>query len=307
MSTIDLSTPPPPAANLLDGLPRRLALTLPELRLAAELAGGAPLPFDVDTHEPRGPLESRLGESRGSSQAAAHRAALDSLHEPRESLERRGLIEDGALDPAIAGAIGLLATPTLALEVDVSVGGVQARSWQRLSGTAVATLGTVDGVVFELAWFGVEHWGPELSRVPVLPEDVRTSRSQVPARLVAPYELADAVGEAIRSNRDDLVPVLAAQHSGQVDVDGQTAPDVEIVETLSALHRETRGRLRVLATAVTDDGKAPVGVVSWLLVNDGWRSVRTQGTDDGARAELHRVDAPTLASELAPVITEVTS
>ena len=47
MPTIDLSTPPPPPATLLDGLPRRVTLTLPELRLVAERAGGAPLPFEL--------------------------------------------------------------------------------------------------------------------------------------------------------------------------------------------------------------------------------------------------------------------
>ena len=47
MVTIDLTTPPAPPATFLDGMARRLALTLPELRLVADLAGGAPLPFDL--------------------------------------------------------------------------------------------------------------------------------------------------------------------------------------------------------------------------------------------------------------------
>ena len=38
MVTIDLTTPPTPPATFLDGLARRLALTLPELRVVAELA-----------------------------------------------------------------------------------------------------------------------------------------------------------------------------------------------------------------------------------------------------------------------------
>ena len=47
MVTIDLTTPPPPPTSFIDAMARRLALTLPELRLVAELAGGAPLPFDL--------------------------------------------------------------------------------------------------------------------------------------------------------------------------------------------------------------------------------------------------------------------
>ena len=307
MTTIDLSTPPAPAPSLLEGLPRRVALTLPELCLVAELAGGAPLPFDEVSRADATTMESRLGESRGSADASARERTLTSFHEPRESLSRRGLLHDGELDASIAGAIGLLATPELALQVDVAVAGVQAISWQRSGDGAVATLGTVDGLVFELAWFGVDQWAGELARVARLPEEVTLSASQVPGRLSAPYELADAVGEAIRSHRDDLVPVLAAQHSGQVEVDEQTAPDAESAEALRALHRETQGRLRVLATSVTETGTAPVGVVSWLLVQDGWRAVCSRAGENGARLEVTRVDPADLATELAPVISEVTA
>ena len=55
MVTIDLTTPPAPAASFLDGMARRLALTLPELRLVAELAGGAPLPFDLQPADDAAP------------------------------------------------------------------------------------------------------------------------------------------------------------------------------------------------------------------------------------------------------------
>ena len=70
MVTIDLTTPPAPTTTFLDAMARRLALTLPELRLVAELAGGAPLPFDVPGAEQpadAGSLSGRLGQSRGSS------------------------------------------------------------------------------------------------------------------------------------------------------------------------------------------------------------------------------------------------
>src|SRR5262245_43207767 len=152
MVSIDLGTPPARPTSLLDGLPRRLPLTLPELRLAAELAGGAPLPFEPAVPSTVTPWEERLGDTRGSTEESAYAAALDALHEPMGSLQRRGLLTEGRLDTGLAGAIGLLATPTTAVDIDVVVDGVQAKSWHRHSDLGVATLSTADGIVFEIGW-----------------------------------------------------------------------------------------------------------------------------------------------------------
>ena len=75
MPTIDLSTPPPPPTGLLEALPRRVTLTLAELRLVAERAGNAPLPFDLAAPSGTNPLDSRLGEGRTSAEDAAYAAA----------------------------------------------------------------------------------------------------------------------------------------------------------------------------------------------------------------------------------------
>ena len=48
-----------------------------------------------------------------------------------------------------------------------------------------------------------------------------------------------------------------------------------------------------------------MGVVSWVLVADGWRAFRPYHRDDEPRVELRRVDAGDLAAELAPVLAEV--
>jgi len=164
MVSVDLGTPPAPPASVLDGLPRRLPLTLPELRLAAERAGGAPLPFEMAAATTTTPLEDRLGQARGGTEEASYAAALAALHEPSASLERRGLLVDGRLEPGLAGAIGLLATPDLAVDFDVVVEGVQVKSWQRQSDLGVATLATADGIVFELAWLPTDRWADELGR-----------------------------------------------------------------------------------------------------------------------------------------------
>lgn len=307
MSTIDLGAhrPAPPS---LDALPRRVALTLPELRLLAELANGAPLPFDLAA--PRSgngtsPLEGRLGQSRGSAADEAYAATLARLHEPAASLERRGLVTDGVADAGPAGALGLLATPDTALEVDVAVAGVHLHAWHRRAGNAVATLATVDGLVFELAWFDVVGWNSELARVPVLPEEAATPReSAVPELLDMPYELLDAAVEAVAAGRSDLLPVLAEGHR-VTGADGAVLRAAEVAAALGALAQEAYGRLRVMAAGVSGGAADVIGVVSWTLLADGWRALRPHHTGDGLRVTISPVEPGDLPGELAPVLAEV--
>jgi hypothetical protein len=307
MVTIDLGTPPAPAVSLLDGLARRLPLTLPELRLTAERAGGAPLPFEMAPPTTTDPLEDRLGQRRGSAEEAAYTTALDALHDPTDSLERRQLFVDGVLDPGLAGAIGLLATPDVAIDLDVVVEGVQLKSWHRYSDAGVATLSTADGLIFEIAWMRAAQWGDELARVAALPRDLRMTASGVPLSVDLPFELLDAAGEALHSGRGDLVPVLADHHAGAVVEGGKPVPDAHVAGLLQTASRETRGRLRALVAHVGDGAPAVVGVVSWLLLADGWHSLETH-TDAASGVPLVRlraVGSSELASVLAPVIAQV--
>ncbi len=308
MPTIDLSAPPPPPGDTLDALPRRVALTLPELRLVADRAGGAPLPFDLRSPGETPAIEGRLGQSPSTTQHQAYADALDSLHDPETSLGRRGLITEGAVDDGLLGAVGLLATPDFAVDIDIVTGAVQAKAWHREAGGAVATLATVDGIVFELAWFATSQWSSELGRVAALPEEVAVSESRVPPMVVLPYELADAAAEAMVGSRADLLPVLAAQHHGEV-LDGSGAPlgDPEVVGILSALSSEARGRLRALVADVSGDATTVVGVVSWTLLTDGWHALRPQESDGDLRVDVRRVAAADLGAELAPVLAAVTS
>ena len=306
MVTIDLTTPPEAPASFLDAMARRLALTLPELRVVAELAGGAPLPFDLpaDGPAPTQSLSGRLGESRGSAEDSAYADALDTLHDPHETLRRRGLVTDDGTDPGLIGAVGLLATPRLALDIDVAAGSTQVKAWHRQDGAAVASLSTCDGIVFELAWFPVEQWTTELARVTAVPEDLPLAPSHVPAHLDVPYALADSIGEALRSGRSDRVPVLIGQGAGAVLADGEELGQAEAAAAVSAVHSEGRGRLRILAAEVSERATTSVGVISWVLLKDGWHSL-TPRTDDGARVAVARVDPDDLATELAPVLAQV--
>jgi hypothetical protein len=306
MVTIDLTTPPTRAASFLDGLPRRIALTLPELRHAARAAGDAPLPFDLSEAAGPGALEDRLGESRGTADEAAYASALASLHDGDQTLRRRGLLTDAGLDAGLAGAIGLLATPRLALDIDVAADGIQVKAWHRQSDGAVATLATCDGIVFELAWFRADQWPGELARVAAIPDEVDLRESGVPATLDVPFQLVDAIGEALRAGRSDLVPVLMDHHGeGVLDADGAPIPDADAAPAVAAVHTEGRGRLRVLAAQVTEGATTSVGVASWVLLADGWHSLTPHQEASGPRVTLRRVDPDDLATELAPVLAQV--
>lgn len=309
MTTIDLTAPPPPPTDLLDALPRRVTLTLPELRLVAERAGGAPLPFDLVTPGaavPGNGLEGRLGTTRASLEKTAYAAALGALHEPATSLERRGLLGPGGVEDGLFGAVGLLATPETALDLDVTAVGIRGRSWHRQSGDAVATLSTIDGIVFELAWFPTSHWAAELGRAPVLPEELQVRASEVPHHVELPYELADAAAEAVRSGRSELVPVLAARHPDEVVGDDGPLPPGAAAALLLAMSGECQGRLRVLAARVGAEETTVVGVVSWTLLADGWHALRPRGAGALHRVVVSAVEPSDLARELAPVLAEAT-
>ena len=309
MPTVDLATPPPAPAGTLQGLPRRVALTLPELRLLAEMAGDAPLPFDVVEPVAAGdsPLENRLGTSRTATEAQAYADALATLHDPADALTRRGLLDGERADAGIVGALGLLATPAIALDLDVAAGSVRGRAWHRQRGSAVAALSTVDGIVFELAWFESEHWAAELARMAVVPEDIELGGSDVPAIVDLPYELLDAGAEALRSGRSDLLSTVVAHHSGAaLDADGAPLDDAAVTALLGALVDETQGRLRALVADI-EAGGSVVGVLSWVLLDDGWRVLRPHHEQDAHRVEVRRVEPADLGSVLGPVLAEVTA
>jgi hypothetical protein len=310
MPTIDLTSVPPAAAPAGDGggalaaAPRRIGLTLAELQHAARLAGDAPLPFEVAAPSTADAMQARLGQSPATLDDEAFRAAVAALHDPVDALERRGLTVDGVLDAGVAGAIGLLASPRLALDIDVGMGGVQAKVWHRQSGSAVASLATVDGIVFELGWFGTDAWAAELARVAAVSEEVTLGASDVPAYVDLPFELADAAAEASGSGRGDLLPVLVSRHSGAVRGADGRVDDASVVGVLGALAGEAQGRLRALVADVSGDRVDTVGVVSWSLLADGWRSLRPHHEDGVLRLEVKAAGPEDLAALVAPVLGE---
>ena len=312
MPTIDLGPPRPTPHDLLDGLPRRVALTLPELRFAAIRANGAPLPFDLrEGDADDGGLDDRLGGSRGSPEQAAYAEALARLHDPADvavpawpagGRSRRRGRRGGP--PRRHRTVG---HAQRSRSTSTSPPGLSRSS--RGTGRAAARslrCRRQDGLVFELAWFPTWAWAAELARAAVVPEDLPLHDSVVPDLVTLPHELADAAIEAARTHRTDLVPVLVEQHPGAVtDGSGRTLTDGEVVRALTGLATEARGRLRALVADVSGQETSTVGVVAWTLVADGWRALRAHQDDDGLRLEVARVIPEDLAAELAPVLAEV--
>ena len=68
---------------------------------------------------------------------------------------------------------------------------------------------------------------------------------------------------------------------------------------------DARGRLRALGADVSGNETRLVGVVSWVLLSDGWRALRPHRDGDDHRVEVRRVTADDLAGELAFVLAGV--
>ena len=121
-----------------------------------------------------------------------------------------------------------------------------------------------------------------------------------------PYELLDAAGEALRSGRADLLPALVAAHPVPTGTALDGADDATIVRFLGSVLGDARGRLRALAADVAAEGAPVVGVVSWVLLADGWRALRAHESGGRRLVEIRAVRPDDLPQQLAPVLAEVT-
>ena len=137
---------------------------------------------------------------------------------------------------------------------------------------------------------------------------IALSASTVPADMDVAFSVLDAAGEALRTGRSDLVPVLLTHHGeGGVLSAGEALSDADAVSAVGAVHTEGRGRLRILGAEVSGRTTTDVGVISWVLLRDGWHSLSPYQDGETARIQLRLVDPDDLAAELAPVLAQVTA
>ncbi|MBO0845161.1 MAG: hypothetical protein J2P22_07070, partial [Nocardioides sp.] len=156
------------------------------------------------------------------------------------------------------------------------------------------------------AWFRASAWADELARAAMVPADLGPRDTPLPELVDLPYELLDSAVEAVRHNRADLVPMLAAHPSAAaVDAQGDELRDDELASIITTLATDARGRLRALVADVSGDQTRLVGVVSWVLLADGWRALRPHRDAAGHWVEVRRVSADDLAGDLAFVLSEV--
>jgi len=294
-------------------IPRRVRLTRAAVDRLAELTGVpspvVPVPAPADGASAG--LVGRLGDD-----VPVPAAPVDDLD---EALVAAGLLEDGVPTEEGRAVLTVWHAPALAVELEVLVrlrrGSVRVRSWHRNLDDWVVCLSTGDGLAFELAWLAAEDWWLELGRaahvdLAVLRES--TYAAPLPAVVETPWELLLATGEAVRRHRTELLDVMVADHTGatlagdSADV-LETAADADVRLWHEQLEADSRGRLHAAVMGRSRRGRPGAGIVEWVLLSDGWRSLTPVTRDGWTMVRIERRSVVDLPRELAVRAAEVTS
>jgi hypothetical protein len=277
--------------------PRRVELGLAELLVAAELAGGVPLPFGGPAVAPEGGdrLATRLAGSPPT--VAVDRVAA------RASLAERGLVGgDGALVPPVAAALSTVVGAPLVVVLDVAVrrrsGTIHLRSWHGVVPGLLARLTLLGPTQTELGWADPRSWVAELTRqVEVTPWVPQPAPLVLPERVQLPSELLRGAARAHRERRPDLLGPMADGLGDRVRLGERPAEVAEVLALLRTLTGGGRGRLRLLATR--RDRRARPVMSTWLLLDDGWHDVRP---GRGATSVLRRREPADLGRITWPLV-----
>lgn len=292
--------------------PRRVRLSRGAVDRLAELTG-VPSPVTSMPAPARGAaagLVGRLGD--GPVPAAA-------VQELDEALVAATLLADGVPTEEGRAVLTVWHAPALAVELEVLVrlrrGTVRVRSWHRNLDDWVVCLSTGDGVAFELAWLAAEDWWLELGRAAHV--DTTTLRESqyaapLPAVLETPWELLLATGEALRRHRAELLDAMVADHAGTTlagdspdALESAADPDVRLWH--QQLETDARGRLHAAVMGRGRRGRPAAGIVEWVLLTDGWRSLTPVTRDGWTMVRIERRSVVDLPRELAVRAAEVTS
>lgn len=248
--------------------PARVVLSLAEVVLAARVAGDVPLPFAPPVAGP-GRMAARLAGTRSRQEQEVLAAELARVADTGPSgaaaeLARRGLLDDDGVDARLAASLRALgAAPLLAvLDVVVTAGSSARplRAWWAVGGGAMSGLVLRGATTLEVVSAPVGAWVAELARL------VPDATTPVPK---------DPVTVATEA----FLGALAAHRRGRPDVAAALVPGQETL--LRDLAGRCRGRLRLLV--VRRHASAPLAVTVWVLLDDGWRSLRPLR---GARMEV---------------------
>ena len=244
--------------------PARVVLSLAEIVLVARLAGDVPLPFAPPAAGP-GRMATRLAGTRPHRHRELLAAELarvddDGPDGAAAALAGRGLLTVDGVDPRLAASLRALAGAPLVAVLDVVAGSGQLRAWWGAGEGVLCGLVLRGATALEVVSAPVSAWVAEVTRL-------------VPGGPAAPADDPAAMAS------EDFLGALAAHRRGRPDLAAALVPDhAGLVRDLAV---RCRGRLRLLVVRRRTD--APPAVVVWVLLDDGWRSLRPLW---GARVEV---------------------
>ncbi|GAB3033349.1 hypothetical protein GCM10011376_30920 [Nocardioides flavus (ex Wang et al. 2016)] len=306
-------------------VPRRVRLPRAGIDRLAALAG---------VSSPAGQMQSSartlegLGERLGGCDRADERpvspvspvaATTDGDAELDARLASVGLVDAGVPTAQGRAVLTVWHAAALAVELELLVsldsGEARVRSWHRTLDDWVVCLSTSDGRDFELGWLSVEDWWLELGRavhVDICSLCPASDAAPVPDVLETPWELLLASGEAVQRRRHDLLHQLVSDHSGSTvagaDRDSLgAADDSDVRRWLEQLERTSRGRLHAAVMGRGRHGRPGAGIVEWVLLPDGWRSLTPVTRDGCTRVRIERTGAVDLPRALSVLAAEVTA
>jgi hypothetical protein len=298
---------------------QRVRLSRAAVDRLADVAG---VESPVDQLLAREQMSSGAGRLGGA--PAVPPVGASSEGEVDDVLERAGLLAAGAPTAAARAVLTTWHAPSLAVDLEVLVdlarGRARVRSHHRRLGDRVVCLSTAGGAALELAWSPVARWGAELGRAARV--DLATLRpargsgsgswpeaEAAPDVVETPWDLLLASGEAVRAGRPDLLDRMVADHPATTlagrrpDLLDDAGVD-DVRRWHEQLESTSRGRLHAAVLGRGSRG-AVVGVVEWVLLPDGWRSLTPFTRDGWAMVRLQRVRPRDLPRALAPLAAGV--
>ena len=245
-----------------------------------------------------------------------------------DRLRSQGLLtgEDPAtaeVEPEVVTAMRVLGAPEQTVWIDLTRSvplEVQLHAWQHARAEGLTTLATLDALHYELSWVAPSGWRTELTRAATVAQGTPEEGEPFPDEVLIGHELLVAGLEAVRAGRTEVLGELSRLEGDTVRVDGRPVAPVEVAALLHRLDSETRGRLRASVGLIPEAGGegardtdreallAPPdqrGLVSWVLLADGWRALVPLTDSAEHLVAVRRAEPADLASAVADLLAEL--